>query len=83
LFSGGYGTALSGFSIKKISASSPTDLVIADFWQLPGTANMSILASDFGSTKGWAHNTPYEFSLDFQPGTFDIEVSSGVLVFGV
>jgi len=72
-----YGSALEGFSIKRISASSAGDLTLADFWQSAGTTQSTILASSFSTTKGWLDNTFYGFHLDFQPGTFSIEVSLG------
>ena len=37
----------------------------------------SNLVSSRGSGRGWADNTLYDFVLDFQPGTFHIQVFSG------
>ncbi len=73
----GYGIAQEGFTIRKIAAPSIADLTLADFWQSSGTANSTILATNYGSTKGWADNTTYDFYLDFDPGVFNIIVSQG------
>jgi hypothetical protein len=74
-------TAQEGFSIKKISAPSEGDLSLADFWSSydtdPDSPNMTMLASSYGSTEGWADLTEYEFFLDFQPGTFQVIVKEG------
>ncbi len=69
------GTALEGFSIKKISAGSVSDLQARDFWHSEGTDNTSILASDFSEINGWNFDTLYDFHLDFTPGSFSIAVS--------
>jgi hypothetical protein len=74
---GGYGIGQEGFSIKKISADSKGDLSAGDFWESSGTANTTVLASNFGTTEGWADNTLYNFHLDFQPGTFTVVVKQG------
>jgi hypothetical protein len=70
-------TALEGFSIKKISAASEEALTLADFWSSTNTANMSMLASSYGSDKGWADNASYDFFLDFKSGEFQVIVKSG------
>ncbi|MDM8554846.1 PEP-CTERM sorting domain-containing protein [Desulfococcaceae bacterium HSG7] len=70
------GTALEGFSIKKISAGSVSDLQARDFWHSEGTDNSSILASDFSDINGWNFDTLYDFHLDFTPGEFSIAVSA-------
>lgn len=71
------GIAQEGFSIKKFSAGQKSDFFIEDFHRSANTTNKTILASSFGSTEGWADNTLYDFFLDFQPGTFNIQVSLG------
>lgn len=73
----GYGIAQEGFSIKKISAPSFSDLTIKDLWQSTGTINSTILASNFGSDKGWSEFADYDFYLEFEPGHFLIIVSEG------
>ena len=72
---GGYGFAYEGFSIKKISAGSVSDLTAPDFWVSDGTANTTILDTYYSTSAGWADNTLYDFHLDFQPGVFNIIVS--------
>lgn len=71
------GFAQEGFSIKKFSAGQQSDFVIEDFFQSANRTNKTNLASSYGGTRGWADNTLYDFVLDFQPGTFSIQVSLG------
>lgn len=71
------GTAQEGFSIKKISAASEALLTVADFWSSANTTNMTLLASNYGSDKGWVDNTSYDFYLNFQPGVFSVTVKLG------
>jgi hypothetical protein len=70
-------TALEGFSIKKISAPSAVSLSLEDFWSSTNTDYMSLLASSYGSDKGWADNASYDFFLDFKSGEFQVVVKSG------
>lgn len=72
-----YGIAHEGFTIRKISASSVSDLTLPDFWNSTGSTNSTILDTAYGSTQGWSTNTFYDFNLDFKStGQFDIVVSS-------
>lgn len=71
------GTAHEGFRILKIDADSRADLDLADFW-MSNTADSTILASSYGSDKGWLDYQEYDFHLDFSAtGSFDIEVFLG------
>jgi hypothetical protein len=70
-------TAQEGLSIKKISASLETLLSVDDFWSSANTNNMTLLASNYGSDKGWIDDTQYDFYLNFQPGVFGITVKLG------
>ncbi len=72
-----YGTAEEGFTIRKISAPSVSDLTLRDFWNSTGDTNSTILATNYGSTKGWGNSSTYDFHLDFEPGQFNIIVSQG------
>jgi hypothetical protein len=72
-----YGTALEGFSIKKISAPSVSDLVLADLWEYTGTSHSTILASNWSTSAGWKDFTTYDFHLDFSPGSFSVVVKEG------
>jgi len=74
------GIGREGFAIKKISADSGVDLSGADFWLSSGTENTTVLASDFGTGKGWKEDTLYDFHLDFEPGTFSIVVKQDDIV---
>ena len=72
------GTAYEGFRILKIDAASRGDLALADFWG-SGTGNSTILASSYGSDKGWVANKSYDFHLDFftTAGEIAIQVKDG------
>jgi len=70
-------TAYEGFTIKRIAAASAGDLTLSDFWSSTGHANSTVLASSYGSDKGWADLTEYDFHLDFQPGVFSVSVMQG------
>ena len=70
-------TAYEGFTIKKISAGSESDLTLADFWSSTGHTNSSVLASNYGSTLGWNDLTTYDFHLEFNPGSFTVMVEDG------
>ncbi len=67
--------AYEGFTIKKFSAASKDDLTLTDFWSSTDTDNMKVLTSSYGSDKGWADNTSYDFHLDFSAsGQFSVLV---------
>ena len=67
-------TAYEGFSIKKISAGSEANLTLADFWSSTGHTNSTMLATNYGSTRGYNDFTAYDFHLEFNPGSFRITV---------
>jgi hypothetical protein len=64
-----------GFAVKRFSAPSVSDLDLADFQSSKGTDNMETLVSSYGPYCRWSPFTTYHFSLDFQPGTFHIQIS--------
>tara|TARA_R110001583_G_scaffold7136_6_gene35499 strand:- start:5628 stop:6470 length:843 start_codon:yes stop_codon:yes gene_type:complete len=73
-----YGTALEGFRILKVDASSRASLVLKDFWE-SGTSNSTVLASNLSTSNGWVANKSYDFHLDFltTPGDISILVKDG------
>ncbi len=72
------GTANEGFRILKIDATSRDDLDLYDFWG-SNTVDSTVLASLYGSDKGWSANTTYNFHLDFftTSGEISIQVTDG------
>lgn len=70
---------LEGFSVRKISASSVADLVLADFQNSPSSTNMTIINSDFRTDNGWVDFNTYDFFLDFKPGNFQVKITEGAL----
>lgn len=71
----GYGIAQEGLTVRKIDAPNVAALTLEDFWSSTGTANSTILATSYGSDKGWADNTLYEFLLDFRSANSDISIT--------
>ena len=71
-------TALEGFSVKKINAPNVAALGLADFWSSSDTTYTSILATSYGSDKGYADFTEYDFYLNFQPASFQVTVRQGL-----
>jgi hypothetical protein len=76
-------TAAEGMSIKKFTGGTGdglTDLSLAELWENQvDFGDMDILASNHGSTKGWADYTSYDFHLDFglNPNEISIIVKEG------
>ena len=78
--------AAEGMAIKRYTGATGnglTDLSIAEFWENQVSfGDMVVLATNHGSTKGWADNTLYNFHLDFNlvPGEIHIIVKEGATV---
>lgn len=76
-------TANEGMSIKKMTGTTGdglVDLSLEEFWENGSDlGNMSVLAQNQGSTKGWADGALYDFRLDFNinPGEFRVVVKDG------
>lgn len=66
--------AQEGFALRRIAAPAESDLTMDDFWASAGSQFMDVLASNFGSGKGWADYAQYDFFLDFAPGSFSVRV---------
>jgi hypothetical protein len=72
-----------GMAIKKMTGATGnglTDLSLSEFWEnVSDEGDMDILATNQGSTKGWADNVLYDFHLDFNTvaGEFTIVVKEG------
>lgn len=73
-FVGGYGNAEEGFSIKKIAAANKSDFILKDFWESTDTDHTTILATSYGSGKGWKNHTLYKFILDFTSSGFNVTI---------
>ncbi len=76
-------TATEGMTVKKYEGSTGNaldDLSLGQFWEnTSDTSDMTILAQNHGSTKGWSSSTTYDFFLDFNntANSFDIVVKEG------
>lgn len=73
-------SAEEGLTVKKLAAPSEADLELADFWTSTDNDHTEILATNYGSTMGWATNVTYGFTLTFTPGEFRIVVTEGATV---
>jgi hypothetical protein len=79
-------TAAEGMTIKKFEGATgdgSVDLSLEEFWENQvDFGDMSVLATNHGSTKGWADNVLYDFHLDFNlvAGQFRIIVKEGATV---
>ncbi len=72
-----------GMTVKKMQGTTGnglTDLSLAEFWENGSDyGDMSILATNHSTTKGWVSNKLYDFHLDFNQtaGEFNIIVKDG------
>jgi Thrombospondin C-terminal region len=75
-----FGGALAreGFSLNRVNGTI-TDY-IPGFWGHTDTGPsgaFDVLATDFGSTRGWADNTTYDFSILYQSSRIKVDISGG------
>ncbi|WP_172807586.1 hypothetical protein [Endozoicomonas ascidiicola] len=54
-----------GFKVVKVK-NKPSTQYDGEFWDLENTTNITLLAEDVSSTKGWVENKEYNFSLSYQ-----------------
>ena len=79
-------TAAEGMTIKKFQGATGdglVDLSLEEFWENQvDFGDMDVLATNHGSTMGWADNVLYDFHLDFNlvAGQFRIIVKEGATV---
>ena len=77
------GTATAGMTLKKYTGGTGdglTDLSLGEFWENNNDmGDMTILAQNQGSGKGWMDNVLYDFHLDFlqNPNEIHIVVMQG------
>jgi hypothetical protein len=76
-------TATEGMTIKKFQGATGNglvDLSLEEFWENQVSfGDMTVLATNHGTDKGWADNVLYDFHLDFNlnPGEIHIVVRQG------
>ena len=76
-------TALEGMTIKKFTGATGdglTDLSLAEFWANDADfGDMTVLATNHSSSKGWVDKRLYDFHLDFNvtSGEFTVIVKDG------
>lgn len=76
-------TAAEGMTVKKFTGATGdglTDLSLAELWENETDfGDMEVLATNHGSTKGWASNVLYDFELNFGEiaNQFSITVKQG------
>ncbi len=71
----------SGFLASEGFALSRVDGTITNFapgfWGHTDSAGFSVLATDFGTTRGWADNTTYDFEILYQASRIKVAISGG------
>lgn len=67
--------AYEGFTLSRISGGVPATNT---FWNKSGDY-LSVLATDYSTTKGWANNTTYEFVLDYTTTGIIIKIDGDVI----
>lgn len=78
-------TATEGMTIKQFKGATGNglvDLSVLEFWENQVSfGDMKVLATNHGSTKGWADNVLYGFHLDFNvsPGVIKIIITEGTM----
>ena len=69
-----------GFVIRKMHGD-PDDMLWNDYWEhLDGAERYTILATGLGETMGWQDNTVYDFTLEFEMGSFTVIIREGETV---
>jgi len=71
------GNGYEGFTLSRIDDTAG-DGVDADFWGHSGD-DLTVLATDYGSDKGWADNTDYNFVLDYTSTSITISIDGNVI----
>jgi hypothetical protein len=66
------GTALEGFALAQVDGTSPIPWA-----HQTSTTGYNVLASDTGSTRGWADNTEYNFTLTYAEDRIRIDIQGG------
>ena len=72
--SGGF-LAQEGFSLSRVNGTITNYL--PGFWGHTDSTEFDVLATDFGSTRGWVDNTLYNFEILYQTGRIKIDISGG------
>ncbi len=79
-------TAAEGMTIKKFKGATgnvPADLSLEEFWENQVSfGDMTVLATNHATDKGWSDNRLYDFHLDFNlnPGEIHIVIKDGATV---
>ena len=68
-------TAQEGFTLSKISSGANVTS-LSNLWDHSGTG-ISVLGTDYGSTKGWADNVSYDFTLGYSDTEISISIDGG------
>ncbi len=72
-----FGGALAseGFALSRANGTI-TDY-IPGFWGHTDSPGFSVLATDFGPTRGWVDNTSYDFEILYQASRIRVDISGG------
>ncbi len=72
--SGGY-TAQEGFALSRVNGTITNYL--PGFWGHTDSTEFDVLATDFGTTRGWEPNTVYNFEILYQENRIRVDLSGG------
>jgi opacity protein-like surface antigen len=67
--------SLEGFALSRVNGTI-TDYD-PGFWQHNDSPEFDVLATDYGTTKGWADNTVYNFTILYQTSRIKIDIAGG------
>lgn len=72
--SGGF-LAQEGFALSRVNGIITN--YVPGFWGHTDSAEFDVLATDFGSTRGWEDNVLYDFEIVYQTNRITIDIAGG------
>ena len=73
--SSGGALAREGFALSRVNGTITN--YIPGFWGHTSGAGFDVLATDFGSDRGWADNTTYDFTILYQTNRIRFDIAGG------
>ena len=67
--------AQEGFTLSRVQGT--INDFLPGFWGHNDSTEFDVLATDYGSTRGWADNTEYDFTLLYQEDRITIDIQGG------
>jgi hypothetical protein len=72
-------SASEGFTLSRVEASDTTNITSSDFYNHEVQPGFEVLATDYGSGKGWEDNITYNFELTYNTDRIIIEIDNNVI----